>query len=394
MKIAISGAGVAGPALAYWLKRTGHEPVLIEKAPAFRSGGYVIDFWGVGYDVAERMGLLPEILDAGYTFRELRLVDEAGRRRSGFKVDLMRRMLNGRLTSLPRGDLAAAVYRAVADEVETLFGESISAIRQEDDTVHVDLASGAARDFDLVIGADGQHSAVRGLVFGPQEKFEKKLGYYVASFEVTGYRPRDELVYAAHAAPGRQIARFALRGDRTIFLFIFRSDRLPCREPGSLVEVRGVLRDVFGGAGWETPRILAAMEEVDDIYFDRVSQIRMDSWSEGRVALIGDAAAAVSLLAGEGTGLALTEAYVLAGELQRAGNDPRAAFRNYELRLRPFIRGKQKSAVGFASSFVPQTEFGIRFRNWVMNLMGLPGIASLAFGNSVKDDFELPDYGI
>ena len=394
MKIAISGAGVAGPALAYWLKRTGHEPVLIEKAPAFRSGGYVIDFWGVGYDVAERMELLPEILDAGYTFRELRLVDEAGRRRSGFKVDVMRRMLNGRLTSLPRGDLAAAVYRAVTDEVETLFGESISAIRQDDDTVHVDLASGAARNFDLVIGADGQHSAVRKLVFGPQEKFEKKLGYYVASFEVTGYRPRDELAYVAHAAPGRQIARFALRGDRTIFLFIFRSDRLSGREPGSPGEVRGVLRDVFAGVGWETPRILAAMEEVDDIYFDRVSQIRMDSWSEGRVALIGDAAAAVSLLAGEGTGLALTEAYVLAGELRRAGNDPRAAFRNYEARLRPFIQGKQKSAVGFASSFVPQTEFGIRFRNWVMNLMGLPGVASLAFGNSVKDDFELPDYGI
>jgi 2-polyprenyl-6-methoxyphenol hydroxylase-like FAD-dependent oxidoreductase len=218
MKIAINGAGIAGPALAHWLHRSGHEPTLIEKAPRLRTGGYVIDFWGVGYTIAERMGVLPEVLKAGYSFKELHLLDKSGRKVGGFSTDVFRRMTNGRFTSLPRGDLAATIYRTIENRVETIFDSGISGIEESDSGVRVALEHGAARDFDLVVGADGLHSTVRQLAFGPEDQFEKQLGYRVATFEVEGYRPRDELIYVAHASPGRQFARIALRDDRTVFL--------------------------------------------------------------------------------------------------------------------------------------------------------------------------------
>ena len=394
MRIAISGAGIAGPSLAHWLYRRGHEPTLIEKAPRFRTGGYVIDFWGVGYTIAERMGVLPEVLKGGYSFREIRLVDRRGRNVGGFSTDVFRRITNGRFTSLPRGELAVIIYRTIENHVETVFDNSISGIEESERGVRVAFERGAARDFDLVVGADGLHSTVRRLAFGSEEKFEKKLGYSVATFEVEGYRPRDELIYVAHASPGRQFARIALRHDRTMFLLVFRTELMNGLEPSNLAETRAVLRNVFGDAGWESPQILEAMERAGNIYFDRVSQIRIGTWSQGRVALIGDAASAVSLLAGEGTGLALMQAYVLAGELDRARGDYRAAFRNYESQVRAFVEGKQIAAENFASSFLPETAVGLWLRNQVTRLMRLPGIADWLIGRSVivSDDFKLPDY--
>jgi 2-polyprenyl-6-methoxyphenol hydroxylase-like FAD-dependent oxidoreductase len=393
MKIAINGAGVAGPALAFWLHRNGHEPTLIERASALRTGGYVIDFWGVGYTVAERMGLLPEVLKVGYSFRELRFVDEQGRKVGGFPVDVFQRTTQGRLTSLPRGDLASIVYEAVDGKVETLFGNSIRAIDEHEDGVDVTLDDGSQRSFDLVIGADGLHSRVRKLVFGPEEEFAKDLGYRVATFMVEGYRPRDDGLYVLHGAPGRQCARLALRNDRTAFLLVFRADLMQGPEPANIAETRALLREVFGGMGWECPHILDAMWGVSDIYFDHVSQIRMPVWSKGRTILIGDAAAAVSLLAGEGTGLALAQAYVLAGELERAGGDHRIAFRDYEQLLRPFLREKQKVAEGFASSVVPETRFGMWIRNQATKVMRLPKMTEMLMGGTMRDDFDLPDYG-
>ena len=206
-------------------------------------------------------------------------------------------------TSLPRGDLAAAIYDTIDGKVDTIFGDSIAAIEEHGDGVHVSFEEAAPRDFDLVIGADGLHSNVRRLVFGPEENFERYLGCKVAACVVDGYRPRDELVYVTYNTPGRQVARFALRDDRTMFLFVFRA------EHGSAeLSPKHQLHKEFGDAGWECPSILAALDNVDDLYFDVVSQIRMDRWSRGRVLLIGDAAGCISLLGGEGTGLAMTEA--------------------------------------------------------------------------------------
>lgn len=391
MKIAISGAGVAGPCLAYWLLKSGHEPVIIEHAPAFRAGGYVIDFWGLGYEIARRMGLEAQIREAGYQVREIRMVDGKGKARASLDATAFSRMLGGRFTSLPRGDLAQIIYGGVKGRVETMFGESITAIDEHESGARVSFENAADREVDLVIGADGLHSNVRKLTFGSEEKFEREIGYRVAAFELTGYAPRDELVYVMHAEPGKQAARFALRGDKTLVLFVFRAEPgapAPHEEAAQKAEVARV----FAASRWETQDMLKAMADVPDIYFDKVSQIRMPQWTKGRVALVGDAAACASLLAGEGTGLGMTEGYVLAGELAKAGGDHRAAFAAYEKRLRPFIAQKQKTAEDFASSFAPKTALGVWLRVMAVRAMKLPGLAKLFLGASLRDDFELPDY--
>ena len=360
MKIIINGAGIAGPTLAYWLREGGHEVLLVEAAPRLRDGGYVIDFWGVGYDIAEKMGLIPRIMDLGYQVGEVRIVDRHGRTRGGFSTDAIRRLLDGRFTSLRRSDLAATIYGALDGEVETIFGDSVAGIEETNGSVRVRFDRSPPREADLVVGADGLHSRVRRLVFGPDEGAEASLGFHVAAFEVESYRPRDELVYVSYGEPGRQISRFSMRDDRTLFLFVFRDDYLPDPPPSTDEERRAALTRAFAGMGWEWPAMEAAMAGGGGIYFDRVSQIRMDRWTRGRTALIGDAAACVSLLAGEGTGLAMAEAYVLAGDLRHCGGDHAAAFARYEDRMMPFLRRKQASAAGFASSFAPKS--GVRDR--------------------------------
>jgi 2-polyprenyl-6-methoxyphenol hydroxylase-like FAD-dependent oxidoreductase len=392
MRIAISGAGIAGPTLAYWLRKSNHDVLLIEEMPELRSGGYVIDFWGVGYDIAERMGLIPRIRELGYQVREVRFVDGLGRTRGGFSTDVFTRLTNGRFTSLRRSDLSALIYDALNGSVETIFGDSIAAIENARSFARIHLNHAAPCDVDLVIGADGLHSRVRELVFGPQTAFEVSLGYHVAAFEVDGYRPRDELVYVSHGVPGRQVSRFSMRRDKTLFLFVFSDEFLTTESPASDDDRKSALANVFADVGWECPQILAAMKDVQGVYFDRVSQIRMDRWVEHRTALVGDAAACVSLLAGEGTGLAMAEAYVLAGELRLHGGDIGAAFARYQARLMPFLRRKQKSAARLASSFAPKTAFGITFRNLVTRIFRVPFIADFFVGRDLRDDITLPGY--
>ncbi|MGH9821382.1 MAG: FAD-binding domain [Pyrinomonadaceae bacterium] len=392
MKIVINGAGVAGPALAYWLVEGGHEVLLVEEAPRFRSGGYIIDFWGLGYDICEKMGLIPQIRKLGYQVEEVRLVDENGRKNGGFGVDVFGRMTKGRFTSVRRSDLSRTIYDSVADKIETIFGDSIASIEEHNSGVRVGFDRVAPRDFDLVVGADGLHSRVRELAFGAEAAFEKDLGYYVAAFEADGYEPRDELVYMSHGTPGKQISRFSMRDNKTLFLFVFEGKfvtGMPLTNDG---ERRSALRKAFADVKWESPQILREMDRVSEIYFDRVSQIHLENWSMGRTVLIGDAAACVSLLAGEGTGLAITEAYVLAGELNKCGGDYLKAFDRYHELLKPFLTKKQNSAAKFASSFAPSTSMGLAFRNLVTKLMRISWIADYFIGRDLRDDIELPNY--
>ncbi|WP_396928597.1 FAD-binding domain [Mycolicibacterium sp.] len=390
MKIAISGAGVAGPTLAYWLCRGGHEPTLIERAPRFRTGGYLIDFWGVGYRVAQRMGLEPAIRAAGYQLESLRSVDVDGRTLASLPVDGFRRAARGELVSVARGDLAATVYDAIRNDVETIFDDSITAMHERSDGVSVSFAHNTTRDFDLVVGADGLHSNVRRLAFTQNPAIEHYLGCLVAAAVVDDYQPRDDLVYVTFSRPGRSVARFSLRDNRTLFLFVFRSDQRD--DPLGLDQRKALLWREFGDAGWECKQILAAVDAVDDLYFDTVSQIRMDRWSRGRVALVGDAAACVSLLAGEGTGLAMAGAYVLAGELMCAHGDYRRAFSAYEKHLRRFVEGKQQGAGKLLPVFATETELGIRIRHLVMRAMSFRPLFDLIVSRTLRDDIELPDY--
>jgi len=390
MRFVINGIGIAGPTLAYWLRRSGHDVLLIEQAPAIRTGGYVIDFWGVGYDVAEKMGLLPRIHQLGYRVRDVRFVDARGRRTGGFSAGVFERMTNGRFTSLRRSDLSRVIHDMLDGQVEVVLGDSITAIDERPDAVHVRFEQAPPREVDVVIGADGLHSRVREIAFGGVPSLETPLGYHVAAFEIEGYRPRDELVYVSHGVAGKQISRFALRDDKTLFLFLFRDQYLADLGAWRERDRKQVLARVFAEVGWECPQILAALSSVDDLYFDSVSQIRLPQWTSGRTALVGDAAACVSLLAGEGTGLAMAEAYTLAAMLRSCG-EYRAAFARYQDLLMPLVRRKQDSAFKLASTFVPKTALGVMFRNTVTRLLGMPILADYLVGRDLRDDFQLPE---
>ena len=394
MKVLISGAGIAGPTLAYWLAHYGLKPTIIEAAPRLRTGGYIIDFWGAGFDIADRMGLLAEISSRGYLVREVRVVNQSGKRVAGFPVDAFSRMTRGRFVSLPRTELASAIFGKIEGQVETIFGDSVERIDQTESGVQVTFERGGAREFDLVVGADGLHSYVRELAFGEESRFEKYLGYKVAAFEVKGYRPRDELVYVMYTQVNQQLARFAMRGDRTMFLFIFKDDDPTGTD--NIQAQKALLRKRFGTSGWECPQILDALDTTNDLYFDRVSQIRMDSrpglWTRERVTLVGDAASCVSLLAGQGTALAMVAAYILAGELHRANGAYAQAFRRYQDLFGPFVFKKQKAALRFAGAFAPKSKFALFLRNQIFKLLAIPWIADLAGGRDLADNIALPDY--
>ncbi len=332
----------------------------------------------------------------GYLVREVKIVDRDGKRISGFPAQAVARVVQGRYISLARGDLAALIYSRLKGTAETIFDDSVASLQETAQGVRVSFDSGLERNFDLVVGADGLHSRVRELAFGPQNKFENYLGYKVAAFEVKGYRPRDELVYVMYTEVGQQVGRFTMRDDRTMFLFLFADEAADGAAADDIQAQKALLRKRFGNSGWECPQILDALDAATDLYFDRVSQIRMGqepaSWSRGRITLVGDAAFCVSLLAGQGSALAMVAAYILAGELNRAGHDYATAFSRYQELFQPFVLKKQKGALHFAGTFAPKSKFSMFLRNQIMRLLTIPWIADVAVGRDLADDFALPEY--
>jgi 2-polyprenyl-6-methoxyphenol hydroxylase-like FAD-dependent oxidoreductase len=390
MRVAINGMGIAGPTLSYWLRRSGHDPVLFEKAPAARAGGYLIDFWGLGYEIAERMGIMSTLRERGYEMRRLQMVDRHGREEAHMDLAPLYEAQRGRFISVARADLASALAGA-CQGIPIHFNVSISAIANDGGEQLVTFTDGRQERFDLVVGADGLHSQVRALAFGPEPQFERFLDCYVAAFRVRGYSHRDELTFVSHTVRGRQAARVSLRDDETLVMLVCGTERIGADHHGH-GDPRPVLRQAYAGMGWEVPELLDAMDASEDVYFDRVSQIHLPHWGADGVALVGDAAACPSLLAGEGSGLGMLEAYVLAGELHRAGGDCARAVAAYEKRLQAFVSGKQKGATFFRGFFAPHTALGLMVRNLGVHVFALPVFGKRFWARSLHDDFTLPEY--
>lgn len=322
-KVLISGASVAGPALAFWLARYGFEPTIVERAPSVRPGGYAVDFRGASVRVLERMGLLADVQRKQTRVGAITIVD-----RENKKVASMPEGFTSGELEILRGDLADILFQNTRDTTEYIFDDSIVDIAESSAGVDVRLQRGGERSFDLVIGADGLHSNVRSLVFGDEAAFVRYLGYYVSIFTIPNYLALNRSgLY--HSPVGKKIGIFnGGSPDQATASFFFATEPLQY-DRRDTKQQQTILRDHFQEA-WEAPRLLELMQTAPDFYFDSVSQVKMDRWSAGRTALIGDAAYCASPLSGMGTGMAVVAAYVLAGELAEADGDYSVAFSRYE----------------------------------------------------------------
>ncbi len=322
--ILISGASVAGPALAFWLHRYGFQPTIVERAPAVRQGGYAIDFRGASMRVLERMGLLPAIRQKQTRIGAITIVDRNNR-----KVASMPDGFTSGELEIMRGDLANILHDATRATCDYIFDDSIATIEETESGVNVEFERGRPRTFDLVVGADGLHSKVRSVVFGDENRFARYLGYYVSIFTTPNYLNLDHAgLY--YGTLGKKVGIFS-GGDtqEAKASFFFASEPLDFTRRNS-AQQKEILRENFKHERWEIPRLLEMMDSAPDFYFDSVSQIKMDRWFEGRSVLLGDAAWCPSPLSGMGTGMAVVGAYVLAGELADAAGDYRVAFDRYE----------------------------------------------------------------
>ena len=339
-KILVSGASIAGPAVAYWLQRYGFTVTVVEHAQALRGGGYPIDIRGTALDVVERMGVYPRLRAAHVDTRRLTFLDVDGAPIVSLEPQAVVGGAEGRDIEVRRGDLAAALYDATRDDVTYRFGDSIEALDEDADGVEVTFRSGLRRRFDLVIGADGLHSRTRALAFGPEEQFHRYLGYCFAGFTMPNPLGLSHEGVMWNV-PGRAAALYAVGDHPQVHGFLnFALPEPPFAAFRDPAAQRELVAAVFADDGWEVPDMVRAMRTADDLFFDVISQIRMPAWSRGRVALVGDAAYAPSFLTGQGSSLALVGAYMLAGALATA-RDHGTAFADYERGTRGFVEQNQ-----------------------------------------------------
>lgn len=387
--ILIAGASIAGPALAYWLRRYGMDVAVVERAPELRMGGQAVDLRGLGREVARRMGI-EEAVRARTTREDgIAFVDAAGRTRAafgvadgeGFVADL----------EILRGDLAEILHDRTRDGVEYIFDDRITAIADDGDGVRVGFLRGGDRRFDLVVAADGIRSGTRGLVFGDDATI-KPLGLYMAYFTIPR-QPSDGTWSRWYNAPGSRTV--FLRPDNVGTTRALLSFQSPPRGYEDLDQAgqKAVLRRIFADAGWEAPRALAALDATPDFYFESIGQVTMPSWSKGRVALVGDAGYCPSPISGMGTSLALVGAYILAGELARH-DDHRQAFAAYENLLRPYVEKAQELPPGTPRLASPRSRIGIAIGLAVLRVASIPALRKVMgrlFASS-GDVIALPDY--
>lgn len=371
MRAIICGAGISGLSAAVFLSRNGWRVVVVEQAAGPRPQGYMIDFFGSGWRAAEELGIIPRIRELGYQVERLEYVDTRGRSRATLPFARFSQVVKGDLTSILRPDLELAIREAAPPEVDIRYGRTISAVGQSSDRVTATLDDGQVLEAELLIGADGIHSTVRELSFGPEEEFFHYLG-----FQVGAYSFRDpELAaiigdrFAVTDTRNEAMFFYRLRDGRTTALAVHRTE-----DPARPDHPQTVLRTRYRKLGWICPAALDHCPE--DIYYDQVAQIRMPRWHTERVVLLGDAAAAVSLLAGQGASLGMAAAYVLADELAKRPSVGEA-LAGFESRWRPQVEDHQRAGAAAARWFVPATRYASFMRRTAIRLMKFPGMTGL-----------------
>ncbi|HZX01878.1 FAD-dependent monooxygenase [Kribbella sp.] len=385
MRVLVSGASVAGPSVALWLGRAGHDVTVVEIAPALRQGGYAVDFRGeVFTTVLERMGVLDELRSLRTGGSPMRFVDESGRK----LMRLPAEFAGGELEVL-RADLSRVLYEHSREHATYRFGDSIAALHEHADGVDVRFESGVEETYDLVIGADGMHSVVRRLAWPREQVVERHLNYYVAGWEVPNTLgiSGDSLLYNV---PGKLASVGADGRDPALAqtLFLFRSPVLQYNRR-DLDQQKAIIREQFEGLGWHVPELLAWLPAATELYFDSISRVRVDRWSTERIVLLGDAGYGATFGA-LGTGTAVVGAYVLAGELARA--DFRTAFDRYEAALRKAVSTTQDGSR--AGSFLaPASRFGIASRNWMLDKPFFLN-QMLKMAQNMSELIELPTYSV
>ncbi|MER7858328.1 FAD-dependent monooxygenase [Amycolatopsis japonica] len=361
--VLISGAGIAGPALAFWLRERGFAPTVVERAPALREGGSAVDFRGEQMTLLERMGILEDIRAKETAMGAQLIVDTRGK-----KVAQMPSVFFSGEVEIERGDLTRILYDHTKDDVEYIFGDWITELDEVSDGVDVGFAHGESRRFDLVVGADGLHSGVRRLTFGDEELFRTDLGFHTAGFSAPNHLDLDHLGQIC-SVPGRTVMVASGRDRSALNVgLIFASESLEV-DRRDVEAQKKALAERYADFGWEMPALLESLQGADTLYFDSLSQIHLDTWSQGRVVLLGDAAWCAGP-GGSGTGLAMMGAYILAGELAAAHGDHEVAFARYEEKLRGPVKISQKQAAGIGTFLAPKTRFMVGYRNFLYRVLG------------------------
>lgn len=376
MRALICGAGIAGLALARDLLELGWEVILVERGTTLRDGGYLIDFLGPGYDAAEAMGLLPRLRELAYEVTDVHYVDRSGRTRARVNYRQMADALDGRLLSLARGDLVRALADAVGDRAEWRFGRTVARIPDPGDDgrpVEVGLSDGSSWTGDLLIGADGIHSEVRRLAFGPEHDHLRFLGFHTTAYLTADPDLHERLggQFALTDTADRAVGLFPLRDGQVAVFGVHRT-----AETALPADPRAVVRRTYAELGWLVPDALRTCPEPPDLYYDQVAQISMPSWVRGRVGLVGDACSAVSLLAGQGASLAVAAAHLLADELTGT-EDVTAALGRYQARLVQPVATRQEAGRRTARWFLPESGTQLLLRRAVLRAMRVPGIHRL-----------------